>query len=97
MHTVETLELALSFATRHGYRVRQEWLDGSPGGACEIRGQKWLFLDPSQNAIEQLALVLDALSSDERLQNVPWPRTLRRLAVSRGPIASDGEVTSAGP
>lgn len=79
MHTVETLELALHFAARKGYRVRQEWLDGSVGGACEIRGQKWLFLDPSLNATEQLGLVIEAFRSDPQLNGADMPRLLRRL------------------
>ncbi len=79
MHTVETLELALSYAARKGYRVRQEWLDGSPGGACVIRGQKWLFLDPSTNANDQLGLVLDVFESDPALTGQDCPRVLRRL------------------
>lgn len=83
MHTLETLELALHFATRHGYRVRQEWLDGSLGGGCVIRGQKWLFLDPSLNATEQLGLVLEALGNDAELADVEMPRILRRLLAAR--------------
>ena len=46
MLTVELLEEALELARRAGYRVRQEWLEGCAGGACVIKGQKWLFLDP---------------------------------------------------
>jgi hypothetical protein len=64
MHTVELLEQALELARRSGYRVRQEWLDGSAGGACVIRGQKWLFVDPTRPRQEQLAEVLDALWAD---------------------------------
>ena len=79
MHTVETPELALSYAARKGYRVRQEWLEGSPGGACEIRGQKWLFLDPSANASEQLGLVLEVFEADSTLTGRDCPRVLRRL------------------
>ncbi len=64
MHTVELLKQALDLARRSGYQIRQEWLDGSPGGACVIRGQKWLFLDPSRPRQELLGDVLDALWSD---------------------------------
>lgn len=90
MHTLETLELALDFAIRKGYRVRQEWLDGCPGGACVVKGQKWLFLDPSQNAAEQLELVLDAYRSDPELRADDLPRLIRRLLSkpSRSPTAA---------
>lgn len=92
MHTLEMLELAVDFATRKGYRVRQEWLDGCPGGACTVRGQKWLFLDPSQNAAEQLELVLEAYRADPELSADDTPRLLRRLLAkpARGPIPATG-------
>ena len=47
MLTIELLEESLELARRAGYRVRQEWLDGACAGACVIKGQKWLFLDPN--------------------------------------------------
>jgi hypothetical protein len=64
MLTVELLEEALELARRAGYRVRQEWLEGCAGGACTIRGQKWLFLDPTMSPGEQLEEVLNALWAD---------------------------------
>ena len=45
MHTVELLAEALNLAGRLGYEVRQEWLAGNGGGACELKGRKILFLD----------------------------------------------------
>jgi hypothetical protein len=66
IHSVDLLEMALEAAVRLGYRIREDALDGFPGGACELKGQKWLFLDPSQTTQERLQLVLDALASDER-------------------------------
>ncbi len=35
-----------------------------PGGACTIKGQKWLFLDPADSPREQLETVLNALWAD---------------------------------
>jgi len=61
MHTVELLEEALLSAQRLGYRVRHEWLGGSGGGGCEIKGQKWLFVDLALGPSEQLEQVLDTL------------------------------------
>ena len=64
MTTVELLEQALAVARRSGYRIRQEWLDGCSGGACTIKEQKWLFLDPADSPREQLETVLNALWAD---------------------------------
>ena len=63
MDTLATLEQAILLAQRFGYQVRQEWLDGAGGGHCQIGGQRTLFLDLSQDAIEQLDRVLVALQS----------------------------------
>jgi hypothetical protein len=60
MHTVERLELALDQARKLGFQIRQEWLE-TGGGVCEFRGQRWLFVDLSQSAVEQLELVREAL------------------------------------
>ena len=62
MHTVEMLEEALELAERIGFRVRQEWLDGRGSGACELKGQQWIFLDLSETAREQLDAVLACLA-----------------------------------
>jgi len=58
MHTVETLEQALDLAARLGYTVRQEWLAGSGGGGCELKGRKLFFLDLDLGPAEQLEQVL---------------------------------------
>lgn len=67
MHTVDLLERALALAERLGYRVRQEWLGGSGGGGCEIRGQKWLFIDLAVGPEEHLTAVLDTLRSEPQV------------------------------
>ena len=61
MHTVEMLEQALDLAVRLGYTVRQEWLAGSGGGGCELKGRKLFFLDLDLGPDEQLEQVLEAL------------------------------------
>jgi len=61
MHTLDMLERAIAAVEKLGYRVRQEWLGGDGGGGCEIRGQKWLFLDLAQNPADQLEVVADVL------------------------------------
>jgi hypothetical protein len=76
IHSVDLLEMALEAAARLGYRIREDALDGFPGGACELKGQKWLFLDPSLATQERLHLVLDALAADERAATIEMPQPL---------------------
>jgi hypothetical protein len=84
MHTVDLLEEALSLAERAGYRVRQECLGGQTGGACEIRGRKWLFLDLDQSPADQLEQVLDALRGDTAIPPLSMSATLQeRLQLRR--------------
>jgi len=84
MHTVDLLERALALAERLGYRVRQEWLGGSGGGACELRGQKWLFIDLAVGPEEHLAMVLDALRVDpQALTEAPDPVITQALGLRK--------------
>lgn len=84
MHTVDLLERALALAARLGYRVRQEWLGGNGGGACEIRGQKWLFIDLAVGPEEHLAVVLDALRVDPQvLSETPDPVMSQMLGLRK--------------
>jgi hypothetical protein len=78
MHTVDLLAQALATAQRLGFRVRQEWLGGM-GGACELRGQKWLFLDEALSPAEQLAVVLDALREDPGFARLSVDSEMARL------------------
>ena len=64
IHSVELLELALATARRLGYRVREDALGGFAGGGCQIKGQKWLLLDPNLSTRERLQVVLDVLAAD---------------------------------
>ena len=70
MHTIELLNEALQAAESLGYGIRREWLGGSSGGACEVQGKKWLFIDLSLNTIEQYEQVLDAIRSDPAIHTV---------------------------
>ena len=72
MTTVELLQDAIRSAHRLGYQVRHEWLGGSGGGGCEIKGQKWLFVDLALTPIDQLEQVLETL---RREQAVPPSRS----------------------
>ncbi|MCA9247328.1 MAG: hypothetical protein KDA42_09445 [Planctomycetales bacterium] len=79
MHTVELLEQALSAARALGYQVRQDFLGGAGGGACEIKGQKWLFLDLAQDPRDHLDQVLDALRHEPAAETLALPATLQPL------------------
>jgi hypothetical protein len=83
IHSVELLEQALQAAKRVGFRIREDALDGCSGGACQIKGQRWLFVDPSLSTCERLELVLDALVAlgEEIERELSAP--LARVIVSR--------------
>ena len=63
MHTVELLDEALDLAASLGFAIRQEWLGGSGGGGCEIKGRKHLFLDLALSPLEQLEQVTQAIAA----------------------------------
>lgn len=79
MHTVELVNEAVSLATRAGYRVRTEWLDGIAGGGCEINGRRVVFLDLAQGPVDQLAQLVEALRNDPAVGSLPMPHQLREL------------------
>ena len=80
MHTVELLEEAIAAARTLGFSIRQEWLDGA-GGACEIAGKRWLFIDLSLTASEQLEQVTEGLMSHPAMQErvAAYSDGLRRM------------------
>ncbi len=65
-HTIQLLNLALDEARRKGYEIRREWLDGEGGGACEIRGRRFFFLDLAQEPSESLRQILAELDMQPR-------------------------------
>jgi hypothetical protein len=79
MHTVDLLDHALTVAQSLGIKVRQDWLGGANGGICEIKGQRYLFLDVTSSPPEQLDRVLNALQNEPRLAQAEIPSDLRRL------------------
>lgn len=78
MHTAELLDVALKVIKQQGVRVRLEWLT-APGGLCEFKGKRWLFLDLGATPGEQLDITLDALRTMPEVQRVELPPELRRL------------------
>jgi hypothetical protein len=83
VHSVELLEQALQAARQLGFRIREDVLDGCGGGACQIKGQRWLFLDPSLSTRERLELVLDALAAVPGPVENDLPPPLARVIHSR--------------
>jgi len=83
MHTVELLEAALDLAARAGYQVRQEWLGGSGGGGCRLKGRKLLFLDLALGPLDQLDAVVDSLRHDPDAVGLPMLPELRELLAVR--------------
>jgi len=83
MHTVELLEEAIALAEKAGYQVRQEWLGGSGGGDCEIKGQRWIFLDLAVGPLDHLELVLQVLQREPNAVSMPMPHELRNLLALR--------------
>jgi hypothetical protein len=79
MHTVDLREQALVLAKQLGYRIREEWLRGSGGGHCEFAGSRWIFVDLTLSAAEQLEQVAEALRSDPGIHSATLSPTLRRL------------------
>jgi len=64
---------------QRGIRVRFEWLDGDGGGICEIRGERWLFVDlavaPQEQLQQSLATLANLLGEKQlfALLNPPVP------------------------
>jgi hypothetical protein len=79
MHTVEILSHTIAFAESLGYGIRHEWLGGATGGACEIAGKRWLFIDLALSPMEQLDQVVEALKRDGRIYVGAVPEPLRGL------------------
>ncbi|MEI8376405.1 MAG: hypothetical protein WCJ35_26605 [Planctomycetota bacterium] len=79
MHTVVLIAHALNLAERLGYVIRQEWLEGSGGGGCELRGRKFLFVDLATSPADQLEMVLGVLRGEPRVAELSMPQELRDI------------------
>jgi hypothetical protein len=78
MDSVQALEEALAVAKRLGFDVREDSLGGA-GGACRIRGRKFLYLELNSSVRERLDQVLTALRGEPELQRIQVSPALRRL------------------
>jgi hypothetical protein len=83
VHSVELLEQALATARRLGFRIREDALEGCAGGACQIKGEPWLFVDPSLSTRERLELVLEALTALGEAIDGELPAPLARVIHGR--------------
>lgn len=95
MHTVDALHAALGLAEKAGYQVRHEWLGGSGGGGCELKGRKMLLVDLALGPQEQLEIVLDVLRRDTLVAGAAVPA--RKQAVGLPPFSSQLSATSFQP
>jgi len=76
MHTIELLQQCFEAARQLGYHVREEWLGGAGGGACEFAGRKWIFVDIALNADEKLEQIATALREDPGVHLLRLPHPL---------------------
>ena len=79
MHTIELLKEGIRAVQSLGYRVRQDWLDGQGGGACVLKGEKFLFLDIADSYTEQLEEVLVILRQEENATTLELAKELETL------------------
>lgn len=83
MHTVELLDQAITAAKLLGVKFREDWLGGTGGGVCEIKGQRWVFLDLAQGPAEHLAVVIEAIRGDVGLLELDLPPQLASMVQIR--------------
>ncbi len=70
MRTLELLDYLIELARRLGFEIREEWLGGTGGGACEIKGQKILFVDQSLTPSDRVDQVARSLSGCDQLATI---------------------------
>ena len=83
MRTLELLDYMVDLARRLGYEIREEWLDGIGGGACELKGKRIMFVDqslPPSERVQQLARSLRGIVDLEKIYILPEARTLLQEA-----------------
>ena len=93
MHTVELLEEALTVAEQLGFAIRHEWMGGS-GGACEIAGKPWLFVDLSLTTDERFDQVIESIKSHPGVHALQLSPAMSHLLDVRPVDASRAELRS---
>lgn len=76
MHSVQRMEAAIALAQRIGWNVRYEYLGEVGGGACQIAGKKWIFVDLALTPYEQFDQVIETLKGDPAIHTVSVPDCL---------------------
>ena len=79
MEIRQLLNLAKQTAKDLGFHIRQDLLNGQQGGMCEFGGKRWIILDVSQNSIEQLHAIGNALRFLDSLDSNQIPVALRHV------------------
>ena len=64
MSQTDLLAEATGVASKLGYRVSRDWLDGCGGGSCEAAGEKWILLDFSMSRQDQIRQILFAIHEE---------------------------------
>lgn len=95
MHSAQLLQEALKLAHQLGYLVRDDYFGGSGGGACQLGGQKVLFLDLWLWPDEQLQRVVDVLSHEPAAEQLTTSDQLRQMLRSRQ-VGNIGKAGNAG-
>jgi hypothetical protein len=70
MRTLELLDYLLDVARRIGFEIREEWLEGAGAGACEVRGQRILFVDQSLPPVDRVIQIAQALRGRVELERI---------------------------
>ncbi len=76
MSTVERIEQLVGIAQQLGYRVRYDYFGGTGGGACQVAGGKWLFIDLALTSGEQLEMLQKLLSHEPLLFTAASPEII---------------------
>ena len=87
MDSLQLLAEALNIARQLGFEIREELIGEGKGGACRIRGRKYLFLDPQLGPRDRLQRVLDAIRDDAGLAQLSIRPALKHLLARPTPAA----------
>ena len=72
---VEQIEAWSQVAERIGMKIRYDHFSGG-GGVCEFAGQRWLFVNVTLSAVEQLELLQDSLRDEPLLATMELPASI---------------------
>ena len=67
MNLIETIEQRIGLAEAAGFQVRFEYFGGAGGGICSYGGKRWMFLDLTLTAQEQLDRINQMLIDEQLL------------------------------